>query len=184
MLRTVEKIDSQVCHSFFDTRFQVLFEDDIWRGALCLEYWEDQAVNFKFSVLGDIISLYSNPFVDQFPPEDVERFFKSKVTPEYFYSWVNENITLEVLRTCPIDDPGLSRIWEFSDKRWCSGINEEEYTECKILGRLVRCLPNSWGYGLRFNCDGTEKEKLYLYNLYLLKKYATGKYQGSDQECK
>ena len=175
--------------------FEEIFDDDIFKRGLWLEYWEDQVVNFKFHVILNVVTIYKNEFSAQFTEEELGIFYKSVVHLEDLYQYIDKEISLEVLEKLPGESSKISEIWKHDVKLFLFGNSEfnekdpifKNYYGFKLQNtKIVRSLPYLWGSGIKLRClDTTDlDEKYYWTNLCILKLYVTRKYHNCNQKCK
>lgn len=177
----LEPIYSWSSHDFL----RDLFEERIWNEGIFLEYWENQILNFKFSYIDGVITIYSGEFISDYSEEEVKIFFSSNIKIHDTYSWVKDNVKLEILDTRDINDEGIKEIWKYDYEysNWNDFSNDElfsKYHEYLIQNSvIVRCLPYDWGSIIKMCCPDRNlrlEEKNYWLNLCLTKLYVDRNY--------
>lgn len=177
--------------TIIDNRFSNdFFGENFFRKGEWFEYWENQIINFKFHSLYNVITIYSGQFTSLFKKEDLEVFFKLVVNPENLLEFLDKEVTLEIKRSIPKDSEEITKIWKYDfDKYFYTLGNEsffEEYHEILLNNtKIIKCLPYSWGCGFKLYCPDKLDldDKLYWFNLCLLKLYATNWYKRSNKKC-
>ena len=169
---------------FFGERF---FKTGIW-----CEYWENDIINFKFNFLNDRVTIYSGWFSSQYDEKDLETFFKLVVKNEELLEFLDKEVTLEIKTSLPKESDLITKIWKFNFDHYFYNVDCEDdffskYYEILLNNtKIIRCLPYNWGSGLKLYCPDKLDldDKIYWFNLCLLKLYVTRWYKRSDKKCK
>lgn len=176
--------DDRFSSDFFGEKF---FETGIW-----YEYWENEIINFRFHSLYNIITIYSGWFSSQYQEKDLETFFKVVVKPEEILEFLDKEVTLEIKNSIPKESDLITKVWKYDFEKYFCNVDQEDkfFTEHhEILlnnTKIIRCLPYNWGSGLKLYCPDKLDldDKIYWFNLCLLKLYVTRWYKRSDKKCK
>ena len=196
MLRILNKKDfqglTQVAILKDDRFYCDFFGESFFETGVWYEYWENEIINFKFHALYDIITIYSGWFSSQHQEKDLETFFKIAVKPEEILEFLDKEVTLEIKNSIPGGSDLITKVWKYDFKKYFYNVDPgdkffKEHHEILLNNtKIIRGLPYNWGSGLKLYCPDKLDldDKIYWFNLCLLKLYVTRWYKRSDKECK
>lgn len=188
MLRVLKKTDFQnlevltslpnLSEEFLELAWQGFCREGFW-----LEYWEDPVINFKFNVVGGIVTIYKGKFSSLFTQKELELFFNSNVHVKDIFTWAKYSVSLDVKETLPKDSKKITKIWKYDYKYYFSGIVKPDdpiftkYHEFTVQNtKIIKSLPYIWN-SLSLYCENFKDldDKIYWINLCILA-YVARKY--------
>lgn len=180
--------------SFISDKFtKDFFGKEFFRSGLWLEYWENDIINFKFNCFCNTVTIYSGWFSSQQTEENLKTFFNLVVNPDDLFDFLDNEVTIKLIYTIPKDSNCITKVWKYNFNHYFHRLSYDDaffndYREYTINDtKTIRCLPYSWGAGLRlYSPDNMNlDDKLYWFNLFLIKLYVTRWYKRSDKkrEC-
>lgn len=190
MLRVLNKtefqnLDIQTSLINISDEFLEFIWSGFYREGLWLEYWENPVINFKFNIVGGIVTIYKGDFSSLFTTKELELFFNNNVHVRDLLDWARDNVNLEVVKTLPMNSKKITKIWKYDYKYYLSlssALKEDNpifknYYEFNIQNtKIIKSLPYMW-CSLSLYCENSKDldDKIYWINLCMLT-YVARKY--------
>lgn len=153
---------------------------------------EDGVTDVKFFYAMNKILILDGPFSSNFSLQEMLAFFECYIHPDDLWTWLDNNVTLRIIKKLPPTDKNISGIWKMDTflsvpskyTELISSYIEYEVSETcgesPVSTSIVRSLPYYCGSGQIKLSSSDEKNKTYWITLCLLKYQRQLKQQSKE----